>query len=548
MSKLNPRSAVRAPDATLARSYNGNPQFKKELHQELFELVVGFIYGRDTFYEKSDQRLIRLQQLIDKVVAHDGSVGARFVADVALFTREVGALRSAPIIALTELAKAMRARSIDPQQFSLREHVTETIQRVDELTDMYAYALSAFGGKNGVPLAVKKGVAAAFNKFDAYQFGKYDRETNLKLRDLLRIVHAKPSDAEHARIFNGLINGTLEAPLTHEVAFSVNGQLPKSERRANSAIWLEFLQRDRKATGSLGLLAVIRNLKRMAVAELSPAGWDLVADRLRSASDREVAKLLPFDLINSHRYAKTAGVPTHVLGALSALTERSFGALPQLGKQTLIVLDTSGSMNEAITVPHGQKQLDLNRPSMAACLFAAALLKQAALNGQRAELIRFSSDAEFLRVNPTDSVNTIYDGIMKRVHGGGTNLERALQLKQTLGWEPDAAFLLSDMQVDVFTGKRPAHTLWGQRVIEKPVDVTKYFTKSCRKVAFNFNSYESTPVGDFDGWFQLAGWSPNVFKYLTLCEHTTSMAEAIYALGPGAWRGRALAEASEDER
>lgn len=539
MSKLNPATKGRTSvshSVAKATSHNGNPQFKKELHQELFELAVGFIYGRDAYYEKSDARLTKLGTLIEKIVKQDGDVGARFIADTALFTREVGGLRTAPIIIMTELAKVTRKLGLTPESFSLRHYLSECIQRVDELTDGYAYALRVFGDKGSVPLSIKKGVADAFNKFDAYQFGKYDRDGDLKLRDLLRIVHAKPVDAEHARIFNGLVNGTLEAPLTHEVVFSRNGQLPKSERRADADIWLEFLRLDKSETGSLGVMAIIRNLRRMAQANLSPEGWSLVTERLRSASDREVSKLLAFNLINSYTFAKSSGVPGSVLTALSQLIDRSFGSLPKLGERVLIILDTSGSMNEHIAVPKGQK-LDLNRPSMAAALFSAALLKQAAVQGSEARLIRFSTSAEELNFNLSDSVSTIYEQIMSHVQGGGTNLESALELYRASGYKPDVVFLMSDMQVDVFTGSRQ-HTVWGQNAVAKPLSKSSrtWFGQECRKVAFNFNAYESTPVGEHDGWFQLSGWSSNVFKYLTLSEHVGSMAQAVYALGPGAWR------------
>ena len=97
---------------------------------------------------------------------------------------------------------------------------------------------------------VKKGLAAAFPKFDEYQLAKYDRGGPIKLRDVLFLCHAKPRDAAQAGVWKKLIWGRLTTPDTWEVALSSGAD----KREA----W-ERLLRENK----LGALALLRNLRNM---------------------------------------------------------------------------------------------------------------------------------------------------------------------------------------------------------------------------------------------------------------------------------------------
>jgi 60 kDa SS-A/Ro ribonucleoprotein len=56
---------------------------------------------------------------------------------------------------------------------------------------------------------VKKGLAAAFPKFDEHALAKYDRGGPIKLRDVLFLSHAKPHDEAQAAVWKKLIWGRL---------------------------------------------------------------------------------------------------------------------------------------------------------------------------------------------------------------------------------------------------------------------------------------------------------------------------------------------------
>jgi hypothetical protein len=179
MSKLNAKKVVASTSPThlapFGRAYsaNGNLQDVKGPEHQLFEIVVGTLYGNDAFYESTNDKVVRMRKALDTVVASHGLQGARYALNVARFAREEMFIRTMPIVMTVELAKILRDRNLVLEGF--KDAVAYLIQRADELTDLYAYALTVFGSKQKVPLSIKKGVATAFNKFDAYQMAKWNR-------------------------------------------------------------------------------------------------------------------------------------------------------------------------------------------------------------------------------------------------------------------------------------------------------------------------------------------------------------------------------------
>lgn len=150
---------------------------------------------------------------------------------------------------------------------------------------------------------MKRGLARAFTKFDAYQLAKYDRESVVKLRDVLFLCHAKPKDEVQAALWKKLVENTLESPDTWEVALSAG-----KDKREN----FERLLRE----GKLGGLAVLRNLRLMLASGVDPK---LIRERL----DKGVARALPFRFVTAARYAPKFedALEQAVLNGLAGLPE-----------------------------------------------------------------------------------------------------------------------------------------------------------------------------------------------------------------------------------
>lgn len=507
MSKLNAKK-VTSPTAPTpmapfgkALSANGNLQSIKGPEHILFETLVSTLYGNDSYYESSNDKVKRMIVALTTVVTTHGAQGAIFALNVARFAREEMFIRTMPIVMTVELAKIMRAQNIQLDGF--KDAVTYLIQRADELTDMYAYALTVFGDKKSIPASIKKGVAGAFNKFDAYQLGKYNRSEGLKFRDLLRIVHPKPNDIIHAEIFSKIMAETLEAPYTWEVELSANGQLSKEEQKTKAQIWTELIER--KGSGSLGYMALIRNLRNMKEAGISDATWTIVANRIKDPVGVSKSKQLPFGFINAYDIAKTNGAPSIILNALTEATELSLSNMPELGKRVWIILDCSGSMNGSM----GQNAN--NSPIRVGAIFGAALVK-ASKNAFESKFTMFDDYAKHVDLNPADSIFSLYAKIMARNAGGGTNLQAALDQKKTLGFEPDTVIIMSDMEVNRLQSS----------------NISKMFSNDCVKVAINLAGTNTTPISELQGWIQLAGWSERIFQYVQFTRDSEGIVQKLF--------------------
>lgn len=245
------------------------------------------------------------------------------VAALAIEAREKFKLRHVPLLLVRELARARYKGTADT--------LAKVIQRPDEMTEF----LSLYWKDGRCPLSaqVKKGLAAAFEKFVEYQLAKYNRDDAVKLRDVLFLSHAKPKNAEQEAIWKKLIDGTLAAPDTWEVALS-SGADKKST-------WERLL-----SEGKLGALALLRNLRNMKDAGVDETTIFTALEKMK------VDRVLPFRFISAARYAPQ-WEPQLELAMLKCLDTQE-----KLPGHTVMLLDVSGSMDAPLSAKSDLHRLD----------------------------------------------------------------------------------------------------------------------------------------------------------------------------------------------
>src|SRR5690242_7215885 len=251
------------------RTHEGAQARNISLEAQLRRSVLACLLWEKQFYEDGVEIAGRIAELVPKVAAEK-------VAALAVEAREQMKLRHVPLLLVREMARHASHRKL------VADTLERVIQRADELCEFVA-----IDWKDGrVPLSaqVKKGLGAAFPKFDEYQLAKYDRGGPIKLRDVLFLSHAKPRDEAQAEVWKKLVAGSLRTPDTWEVALSSGAD--KCEA------W-ERLLRERK----LGGLALLRNLRNLREAGADEA---LVVSAIRAMS---TARVLPFRFLGAARYA-----------------------------------------------------------------------------------------------------------------------------------------------------------------------------------------------------------------------------------------------------
>jgi hypothetical protein len=346
--------------------------------QALRRSVLSCMLWENEFYEDGEQIARRIRLLVPYVAAEK-------VAALAVEAREHMKLRHAPLLLVREMARHATHRGL------VGETLARVIQRADELAEFLAIYWA--DGRQPLSAQVKKGLAAAFSKFDEYALAKYDRAGAVRLRDVLFLSHARPVDEAQAALWKRLAGNELATPDTWEVSLSAVGRSNSSKR----AIW-ERLLVGRK----LGALALLRNLRNMHEAGVSE---ELALNALHALNTDRV---LPFRFLAAARSAPQ-WEETLELAMFRALDGRG----TRLSGHTILLVDVSGSMEVNLSQRSEMRRSD-------AAYGVAILLREIA---ERVSIYTFSDHAQLV---PSRRGMALRDALDNSQPHGATYLGRAL--------------------------------------------------------------------------------------------------------------------------
>ncbi len=374
MARLNPLNiSQRGFTGAAGCTHEGTPAAPIGAEAQLRRAVLACLLWEDQFYEDGVTIADRIAGLVPRVEA------AR-VAALAVEAREQMKLRHAPLLLVREAARYATHRGV------VAETLARVIQRADELAEFLAIYWK--DGRQPLSAQVKKGLAAAFSRFDGYALAKYNRDGVVKLRDVLFLTHAKPLTAEQALTWRQLIDGTLPSAETWEV------RLSRGEKQRE--VWESLLIENR-----LGALALLRNLRNMQEAGVEP---ELVRHGLEAI---RVDRVLPFRFIAAARYA-----PQWEPWIERAMFVSLHGQAP-LPERTVLLVDVSGSMDAPLSGRSQMRRMD-----------AAAGL--AVLLSEIAEEVSVYTFSERLVRVPSRRGFALRDAIVQSQPHTGTYLGRAL--------------------------------------------------------------------------------------------------------------------------
>ncbi len=424
-----------------ARTHEGAAAGNISPELQLRRSVLACLLWESQFYEDGVEIAGRIAELVPKVAAQK-------VAALAVEGRERMKLRHAPLLLVREMARHKTHRAL------VSETLARIIQRADELAEFVAI----YWKDGRVPLSgqVKKGLAAAFPKFDEYQLAKYDRGRPIKLRDVLFLCHAKPRDQAQAEVWKKLVSGSLATPDTWEVALSSGAD----KREA----W-ERLLREQK----LGALALLRNLRNMREAGVDES---LVLSALGSMS---TIRVLPFRFLAAARYAPQWEE------ALEQAMLKCVAETEKLPGKTIVLVDVSGSMTAPLS-----RRSEMQRTDAAYGL--AVLLREIA------EEVAVYSFSDNLVGVPARRGFALRDAIDVSQRHNSTQLGNAVE-KLNRNEKCDRLIVITDEQ---------AHDR-----VPRP---------SGNGYLINVASYKNA-IG-YGKWMHIDGWSEAVIEYIRALERT----------------------------
>jgi 60 kDa SS-A/Ro ribonucleoprotein len=508
-------------------NYAGAKAFTLSPEMELYTAVVTWSLN-DSFYEKDETRLNRVRELINK--CHPV-----FVGKLAVYARTKMYLRSVPLVLVTELANLHSGDN-------LVARVTDgVIGRADEITELLACyeTLNKRSGTkklNRLSKQLQKGLGTAFNRFDEYQFAKYNRDGAIKLRDALFLVHPKAKDELQQVLFNKIVNKTLQTPYTWETELSALGQLNFDSEEAKAAAfctkWEELIN-----SGKLGYMALLRNLRNIQEAGVSYAHFQKVCATLADADQVAKAKQFPFRYLAAYRelinpvttvpvqslvkklstlmQGSNKGYTGELLDALEKAVQASAANIKGFDYETRVLLacDVSGSMQTPVSAKSKILLYDVG-------LMLAMLLQSRCKN---VEVGMFGDSWKTIAVPRNNILGNVQE-FYRREGEVGYSTNGYLVIKDILSRKVklDKVFLFTDAQLWNSSSTTGDHIqpLWLRYKAE--------VSPSAKLYLFDLKGYGQAPLQILrNDVYLVAGWSDKVFEVLAALENGGSALDAI---------------------
>ena len=483
MSKLNKARPSAHPEIVRTQGRTTVEQAEHDLRRS----VACCLLWEDTFYESGEAIADRIKRLV--AIARP-----EFTAALAFEARTKHYLRHAPLLLVRELARHPTGKALVGR---LLPDVATRADMLAEFVKLY-WATQDKKDKKTLSAQVKKGLAAAFKRFDAFALAKNDhQDAEVKLRDVAFLAHPQTA-RERTELSNAvlkerayangrgsvvrfpgstldrLVEGTLETPDTWEVALSA--AKGDAEKRA---VWARLL-----AERKLGALAWLRNLRN-----LEQAGLRLDAEAY--ALELDPKGILPFQFFTAARIAPWAK------NVLEPLMFKALEAQPRLPGLSVLLMDVSGSMSGRLSAKGEATRLDA----------AAGLMVMAREVCERVELYTFSD--RLAKLDPRSKLRGFALGeacINSQPHSG-TDLAGALRQLVGLRYEHDGG---APERIMVITDEQSQTGIKGTGPFK-------------RGYVMNVASYErGVATGD---WVTITGWSPAVLNYVAHAEGVGAVAE-----------------------
>jgi hypothetical protein len=543
MTKFNKpgtRTATKSPVASARKvgltTGEGAPGFKRDAKGELFVLAVGRFFGEKTFYEKPDAGAQRFVELVHATTLEDSDWTARFLS----WLRSEANIRTAAIVGAVEFVRAVQQINTESGTTVLRfDHATpravvrSVLQRADEPGEMLAYYRQTYG--RSIPIAVKRGIAdavAGINTdrkplYTQYSLLKYDTPSHgYRFGDVVDTVcpatthpsvrgtelgalfefaidrrHGREEDTDRFallganRAFRRLaatnpgiltdVEKLRAAGLTWEDALSLGGD--KLDKRK---LWEALIDAE-----ALGYMALLRNLRNFDEAGVSKAHAKKVAEIIEDEARVKSSRQLPFRFLSAYHAAPS----DRWKQALTEALDYSTTNIPKLSGRTLVLVDTSASMEGRLSDKSNVRYVDV------AALFGVALAR----NASKVDLYGFGDGVFRHELAYGGSVLGQTQQFVRRVGEAGHGTQIAASMKATFA-KHDRVVIFTDMQ----TMSRNAYTFgYGIGNVSEavPANVPVY--------AWNLAGYEASmmPTGSGNR-HEFGGFSDSAFSIMQTLE------------------------------
>lgn len=454
--------------------------------QKLYSLCAANLLENNFYTTKSDT----VQEILDTIPKCD--VG--FVAGIAVYLRKEMYLRSVPLLLLVGLARIRKLKA---------SMVWNVISRADEIKELLQ-AYREIEGKSDmtkIPMALKKGVAQAMGKFNAFHYRKYNKQDKeaLTFKDALRITHPSPETVEQEQTYRAIKEGNLPPIETWEtVISSVQSKTQGWEYVVN--------------TGKIPYMAALRNIRNILKTGVSDKTVDNLLELISNEEQILRSKQFPFRWYSAYDQISKAITDNSlacylkpVKTAIEKAIQTSIANIPGFddfrNDKVLVACDISGSMQQPISK---HSTMHLGQIGLLLGSLMATKLPRVVTGyfGDRWKVQDFGST-----VLDLPSFSNIEGSV-----GYATFAFKVLLWAINNNIEFDKVMFFSDNQM--YNDTHPSRT-GGKSQFEKCWKQYKEMFPNTRLYLFDLSNYYTTPV-DLIGKdiFYISGWTPSIFKVL----------------------------------
>lgn len=346
-----------------ALTHEGGLGYVRNARSELFLQAVAEM-AEDTFYESAEDRQARVAANIRSVIAEKG--GWEWICNLVSWLRNEGQMRSASVMVAAEAVAAKPAEaSVSP---SARQLIDSACVRADEPAEVLGYWLTNHGRQ--IPAPVKRGIAdAAVRLYTERNALKYDGQSRgVRMGDVIELTHPKPKSASiQSDLFRHLIDRrhnrdemVIPASLGLMQTDAELQAVPVDSRRSllGSAVnagwswerlagWLPGGM-DAEAWEAIipqmGYMALLRNLRNFDQAGISPATIKYIQDKLADPEQVSKSRQFPYRFLSAFQQVESLNWGYALEQALSLSVQN----VPEFSGRTLVLVDTSGSMQSSV--------------------------------------------------------------------------------------------------------------------------------------------------------------------------------------------------------
>jgi 60 kDa SS-A/Ro ribonucleoprotein len=393
-------------------------------------------------------------------LATDPACDAVYLGKLALFSHEYGRMRD-----MTALLLAVIGRFHADVFRRVIAYNSSRILNAPIIRKMVQVFRSGKLGSKSIPHCARRAITTWLNCQHPNRVARGAVGNSPSLGDVVKMVHPRPDGPEREALFAWLTGQDSEKWLTKDAPTIIHkieawknkvrdedGDLivPKTDFRLLAGAGLDAEQR-RAIARSSNLVQTIRSLQQWLREEhvLNEEVVSVICERLRDRDAILEMSLFPFDVANA--YYQLVEMPgSHTLGgerelfrqqfaeALAVTLEVSLESAPQLAGDTVVMIDTSGSM----AGPSMGYQAHGNNNSAScmrvAAVFTAAIMRQ----NPTARVIAFDHRAKFIdfdkRTVPAMAAR------LERELGGGTSCSSAVDLLLGSEFRPKNVIMISD--------------------------------------------------------------------------------------------------------